>query len=126
VVAGKALVLLHEGAHAFLQSIMGDDLHTDMSNPIARGEHNAMAGGGYQTDILKGLTELRDAGGLSMTDANLTNLSFYGLQGTDSFDKQFGITVTDRKSQEYADDVKNVYNTVLNPLICTEKEKNKP
>jgi RHS repeat-associated protein len=119
--AGRALVLLHEGAHAFLQSIAGDAFHTDMTNPIAGGEHDMMASGGYQKDILKGLTELRDAGGITMSDANLTNLSFYGLQGTDGFDKQFGITVTDRKSQEYADAVKKVYADTLNPLIYTEK-----
>ncbi|MBN9299841.1 MAG: hypothetical protein J0I41_22755, partial [Filimonas sp.] len=122
--AGRALVLLHEGGHAFLQSIGGDGFHTDMTNPIAGGEHSMMASGGYQEDILKGLTELRDAGGISMNDKDLTNLSFYGLQGTDSFDKQFGIKVTDRKSQEYSDAVKNVYNTVLNPLIYTEQKKN--
>jgi RHS repeat-associated protein len=121
--AGRALVLLHEGAHAYLQSIAGDGFHTDMTNPIAGGEHDMMASGGYQKEILKGLTELRDAGGISMSDENLTSLSFYGLQGTDGFDKQFGIKVTDRKSLEYADAVKNVYDAILNPLIYTEKDK---
>jgi hypothetical protein len=119
---GRALVLLHESAHAYLQSIGGSNFHTDDSNPIAGGEHAVIAGS-YQQDMLKGLTEFRDAGGISISDANLTNLSFYGLQGTNEFDKQFGIKVTDRGSQEYADAVKNVYSNILNPLIYTEKSK---
>ncbi len=121
--AGKALVLLHEGVHAYLQSVTGDGLHTNTANSIAGGEHETMASGGdksYQADILKGLTDLRDTGGISMSDANLVNLSFYGLQGTDAFDKQFGIKVTNRDSKEYIDAVRKVYDDTLNRLIYTE------
>ena len=111
---GKALVVLHEGAHADYERQAGGDQSNDA-------EHDILAAGGansYRSDIQKGLQEYNDANNLGLSKNNIEDLSYYSLQGTDSFNEHFKL---DSKAGDYADKQKAVIDR-LDLLIYTEKK----
>jgi RHS repeat-associated protein len=109
---GRGLAILHEGIHAYIQAQAGAE----------NAGHTVMAEGGvdsYRADIQKGLKEYNTENNLGLTDKQIEDLSYYGLQGTKEFNEHFGLDPT---SKTYASEYKAVLGG-LDKIIYTEKPK---
>lgn len=112
---GRALALLHEGMHAFMQSQGGAE-NAGHDNMVQESGSDKAS---YRGEIQAGLAQFNKDNNLGFTDKQVEDLSYYGLGGTKEFNEHF-------KLDPAASDYKDKYDAVisdLHKLIYTENLK---
>ena len=79
---GRALNLLHEGMHAYLTAIGGEENAT---------ERNVAS---WRSEIAEGLQEYNKKNGLGLSESQVEDLTYLGVKGTKEFNEHFKLDNT--------------------------------